>query len=99
MLMRKIQKAAKIVWEADRKRGKDRLGADVSLCSAFWSRLFLFARSQRGFVAGCGMALGMGDKSGSTWSLSHNSSVQLPGPDQLEVFSSSVNRFGGRYLP
>ena len=58
--MRKTRKAAKIVWEADRKRAKDRLGADVSLCSAFWSRLFFFARSQRGFVADCGMALGWG---------------------------------------
>ena len=58
--MRKTRKAAKIVWEADRKRAKDRLGADVSLCSAFWSRLFFFARSQRGFVADCGMALGVG---------------------------------------
>ena len=54
--MRKTRKAARIVWEADRKRVNDRLGADVSLCSAFWSRLS-FARSQRGFVAGCGMAL------------------------------------------
>lgn len=54
--MRKTRKAARIVWEADRKRVKDRLGADVSLCSTVWSRLS-FARSQRGFVAGCGMAL------------------------------------------
>ena len=76
--MKKTQKAARIVWEADRKRVKDRLGADVSLCNTFWSRLS-FARSQRGFVAGCGMALGDGGPVRPDMEHFSHFSVQLPG--------------------
>ena len=60
---------------------------------------FLFARSQRGFVAGCGMALGDGGP--VRLDMEHFSPFSVYGYQgliSLEAFSSSVNRFGGRYL-
>src|SRR5271156_2060483 len=96
--MRKTRKAARIVWEADRKRVNDRLGADVSLCSAFWSRLS-FARSQRGYVAGCGMALEVETSPARHGAFLTISLYSYQGAWSVwKHFLPSVNRFGGRYL-